>query len=88
MNLIGMLLTALVVAREWERGTIEALFSTKITKLNLIIGKYVPYFILGFFALLCAEIGYIRLNFKIMKRGQENGSVRKEGMACYTDYAR
>jgi len=48
MNLIGMLLTALVIAREWERGTIEALFSTSIKKMNLIIGKYVPYFILGF----------------------------------------
>ena len=48
MNLIGMLLTALVISREWERGTIEALFSTNITKLNLILGKYIPYFILGF----------------------------------------
>lgn len=48
MNLIGMLLTALVISREWERGTIEALFSTKITKLNFILGKYIPYFILGF----------------------------------------
>lgn len=47
MNLIGMLLTALVISREWERGTIEALFATKITKMNLLIGKYVPYFILG-----------------------------------------
>ena len=48
MNLIGMLLTALVISREWERGTIEALLSTNIKKINLIIGKYIPYFILGF----------------------------------------
>ncbi len=47
MNLIGMLLTALVISREWERGTIEALFATKITKMNLLTGKYIPYFILG-----------------------------------------
>ena len=47
MNLIGMLLTALVISREWERGTIEALFATKITKLNFVLGKYIPYFILG-----------------------------------------
>jgi len=52
MNLIGMLLTALVISREWERGTIEALYSTTITKLNFIIGKYIPYFILGFSSFL------------------------------------
>lgn len=32
MTLIGLLLTALVVAREWERGTMEALLSTNATK--------------------------------------------------------
>lgn len=47
MTLIGMLLTALVIAREWERGTMEALLTTQISKLELILGKYIPYFILG-----------------------------------------
>lgn len=47
MTLIGILLTALVVAREWERGTMEALMSTPISILELIIGKIFPYFILG-----------------------------------------
>ncbi len=47
MNLIGMLLTALVISREWERGTIESLYATRITRMNFVIGKYVPYFILG-----------------------------------------
>lgn len=47
MTLIGMLLTALVIAREWERGTMEALLTTKITKMQLVLGKYIPYFILG-----------------------------------------
>ena len=47
MTLIGMLLTALVIAREWERGTMEALLSTKITKMQLVLGKYIPYFLLG-----------------------------------------
>lgn len=68
MNLIGMLLTALVISREWERGTIEALFSTKITKMQLILSKYIPYFILGissfiFNIFLCIKI------FKIPFRG-------------------
>ena len=52
MNLIGMLLTALVIAREWERGTIEAIYSTSITKLDFVIGKYIPYFVLGFCSFL------------------------------------
>ncbi|WP_039360619.1 ABC transporter permease [Candidatus Protochlamydia amoebophila] len=51
MTLIGTLLTALVVAREWERGTMEALMSTPVTITELLIGKLVPYFILGMFAM-------------------------------------
>ncbi len=47
MSLIGILLTALVVAREWERGTMEALLSTRIKRIHIVLGKYIPYFILG-----------------------------------------
>lgn len=47
MTLIGMLLTALVIAREWERGTMEAILTTKVNKLQIVLGKYIPYFILG-----------------------------------------
>lgn len=47
MTLIGTLLTALVMAREWERGTMEALMSTPVGIVELIIGKLVPYFMLG-----------------------------------------
>lgn len=47
MALIGTLLTSLVVAREWERGTMEALMATPITTTELLIGKLIPYFILG-----------------------------------------
>ncbi len=32
MTVIGAILTSLVVAREWERGTMEALLSTEITR--------------------------------------------------------
>ncbi len=52
MNLIGMLLTALVISREWERGTIESLYATNITRMNFVIGKYIPYFILGMASLM------------------------------------
>jgi ABC-2 type transport system permease protein len=47
MTLIGILLTALVVAREWERGTMEAILVTPIRRIDLLLGKVLPYFILG-----------------------------------------
>lgn len=47
LTLIGALLTALVVAREWERGTMEALLTTPIDRGELILGKVTPYFLLG-----------------------------------------
>jgi ABC-2 type transport system permease protein len=47
MTLIGILLTALVVAREWERGTMEAILVTPLRRVDLLLGKVLPYFILG-----------------------------------------
>jgi ABC-2 type transport system permease protein len=47
MTLIGALLTAVVVAREWERGTMEALLATPVTAGEILLSKVVPYFILG-----------------------------------------
>ena len=47
LMLIGALLTALVVAREWERGTMEALLATPIDVTELLVGKLAPYFALG-----------------------------------------
>lgn len=52
MTLIGTLLTALVVSREWERGTMEALMSTSVTTFELVIGKLIPYFVLGMISML------------------------------------
>jgi ABC-2 type transport system permease protein len=51
MAIIGTLLTALVVAREWERGTMEALMATPVGVAELIAGKLVPYFALGLLAM-------------------------------------
>ncbi len=48
MTLIGTLLTALVVAREWERGTMEAMMATPVGIGELVLGKLIPYFCLGF----------------------------------------
>ena len=47
LTIIGALLTALVVAREWERGTMEALLATPVGPLELLLGKLIPYFVLG-----------------------------------------
>ncbi len=47
MTLIGALLTAMVMAREWERGTMEALMVTPVSMHEVILGKLIPYFILG-----------------------------------------
>ncbi len=47
MTLIGALLTAMVMAREWERGTMEALLVTPLAMREVILGKLLPYFILG-----------------------------------------
>jgi len=47
MTLIGSLLTALVVAREWERGTMEALLVTPLHSGEMLAGKLIPYFLLG-----------------------------------------
>jgi ABC-2 type transport system permease protein len=47
MSIIGVLLTGQVVAREWEKGTMELLISTPVQKGELIMGKLFPYFFLG-----------------------------------------
>lgn len=54
MTLVGTLLTSLVVAREWERGTMEAMMATPVTVTELLAGKILPYFILGLISMtLC-----------------------------------
>lgn len=47
MTLVGTLLTSLVVAREWERGTMEAMMATPVSAAELLAGKLLPYFVLG-----------------------------------------
>jgi ABC-2 type transport system permease protein len=62
MTLVGTLLTALVVAREWERGTMEALMATPIGTVDLVLGKVIPYFVLGLLSmalsLFVSVVGY------------------------------
>ncbi len=55
LTIIGVLLTALVVAREWERGTMEALLATPATRIEILVGKIVPYFTMGLLAMSLAS---------------------------------
>jgi ABC-2 type transport system permease protein len=58
MTIIGAFLTAMVVAREWERGTLEALFVTPMRPEEFLISKLIPYFGLGMFGfVLCLLAG-------------------------------
>lgn len=58
MTVIGAMLTSLVVAREWERGTMEALLASPVTRTELLLSKLLPYYTLGIVSMvvvvLCA----------------------------------
>ncbi len=47
MTLMGAFLTSLLIAREWERGTLESLFVTPVRPLELVLAKLAPYLVLG-----------------------------------------
>jgi ABC-2 type transport system permease protein len=61
MTIIGALLTSLVVAREWERGTMEALLSTPITRLEFLYSKLIPYYLLGVIAMVVCTLAAVTI---------------------------
>ncbi|WP_370557441.1 ABC transporter permease [Edwardsiella tarda] len=56
MTVIGAILTSLVIAREWERGTMEALLSTQVTRSELLLCKLLPYYVLGMLAMVLCMV--------------------------------
>jgi len=68
MTLIGALLTALVMAREWERGTMEALMVTPASMSEVLIGKLIAYFTLGTGGMLLS-VGMAVWLFEVPLRG-------------------
>ncbi len=56
MTLTGAMLTSMVVAREWERGTMEALMVTPIRIWEIAVGKLLPYFVLGMGGMLLSVV--------------------------------
>ena len=52
LAIMAVLLTALTVAREWERGSMEQLFSTPVRRVEVILGKLLPYLVVGLIQVL------------------------------------
>jgi ABC-2 type transport system permease protein len=68
MTLTGILLTALVVAREWERGTMEAILVTPLRRGELLLGKVLPYYLLGMLGMGLSVVAAITI-FDVPMRG-------------------
>jgi len=68
MTVLGALLTALVVAREWEQGTFEALFVTPVRAGEILLGKVIPYLALGIFGLVLCLLA-AKFLFEVPFRG-------------------
>ncbi len=67
MTVIGALLTSLVVAREWERGTMEALLASPITRTEVLLSKLLPYYGLGIaslFICVLVSVFVLRVPFR------------------------
>jgi ABC-2 type transport system permease protein len=68
MTLIGALLTAMVVAREWERGTLESLLVTPVRSEEILLGKTLPYFALALIGFLLCVLS-AQFLFRVPLRG-------------------
>lgn len=56
MSIIAAMLTALTIAREWERGTMEQLAATPVHRLEVVFGKLLPYVAIGLFDVAVAAL--------------------------------
>jgi len=68
ITLIGAFLTSLLVAREWERGTLEALFVTPVRPLELVLSKLAPYIVIGAIDIIMCLLA-ARYLFQVPMRG-------------------
>nr|WP_281423492.1 ABC transporter permease [Novosphingobium profundi] len=68
MTLVGAFLTSLLVAREWERGTLESLFVTPVRPIEIVIAKLAPYVLVGLVDLAMCLLA-ARLLFDVPIRG-------------------
>lgn len=80
---VGILLTALVIAREWERGTMESLLSTKVRRIDFVLSKYISYYGLSmlswaFCTFLCCVV------FKVHLKGSLFGFFLTSSLFAFT----
>lgn len=68
MMIIAAQLASITVAKEWERGTMEQLISTPVRRSELLLGKFIPYFVIGFTDLLIA-ISMAQFVFDVRLKG-------------------
>lgn len=68
MQMMTVLLTAIAIVRERERGTLEQLYMTPIKPLGLMVGKIIPYAVVAY-AELCLLLGFMRWAFGVPIRG-------------------
>jgi len=61
-------LTAFSIVREKERGTLEQLFVTPVRPMGLLLGKLLPYLMIGFFE-LCMILTFMRFVFRVPIHG-------------------
>ncbi len=52
LAIAAVLLTALTIATEWERGSMEQLFASPVGRLEIVLGKLLPYVVIGMLQLL------------------------------------
>jgi ABC-2 type transport system permease protein len=63
MMVIAAMLTSLCIAREWERGTMEALLASPMTRTEFLLSKLLPYYGLGIISLfLCVAVAVLILD--------------------------
>jgi ABC-2 type transport system permease protein len=68
LAIIASLLTSLTIAREWEMGTMEQLLSTPVRPAELVLGKLLAFFTLGFIDMM-VSIAVGVLVFRVPLRG-------------------
>ena len=68
ITIVGVFLTSLVMAREWERGTLESLFISPVKPLEILLSKMIPYFCIAMIGLIFCLIA-ARFLFKVPIHG-------------------
>jgi ABC-2 type transport system permease protein len=68
LSMVTVMLTSLTIAREWERGSMEQLFATPVGRVEIILGKLLPYLAIGVLQLVLVLLA-CRFVFHVPARG-------------------